>query len=184
MCPTGTEQVSLDNRPKGPSGHRPRRQGVQHGGMVHRGCLSGSKSYSRDCKWPRSSTPPNPNPPQTIILSPVQTAVKLRRAVGRLTESSIATHSSLSGVYKPPEFNMPVVFAPPQTTIWSPVHTAEWSSRSLGAPFVPTAFQVSVFGSYLPPVFKNAPTWAPSHTIIRVPVHTAVWLLRDSGALI
>src|SRR5579864_5678240 len=84
-------------------------------------------------------------PPQTIISSPVQTAVWEDRPAGAPAGLTV-TQLSVPGAYLPPRP------PPPQTIISVPVHTAVCLLCCPGAPVVLTAFQVSVPGVYLAPL--------------------------------
>jgi len=94
-----------------------------------------------------------PNPPQTIISLPVQTAVWKFRASGALVVL-VVVQVSVLGLYLPPVFNRPLLPNPPQTIISLPIQTAVWKFRASGALVVLVVVQVSVLGLYLPPVFK------------------------------
>ena len=71
-----------------------------------------------------------PNPPQTIISLPVQTAVWSVRASGALVVL-VAVQVSVLGLYRPPVFNRPLVPTPPQTIISLPIQTAVCANRAL-----------------------------------------------------
>jgi hypothetical protein len=73
-----------------------------------------------------------PNPPQTIISVPVQTAVWKFRASGALVVL-VAVQVFVLGLYLPPVFNPPLLPTPPQTIISLPVQTAVWRARASGA---------------------------------------------------
>ena len=64
-----------------------------------------------------------PNPPQTTISLPVQTAVCCSRASGALV-MVVAVQLSVLGLYLPPVFKLSVPFHPPQTIISLSVQTA------------------------------------------------------------
>src|SRR3989442_1659687 len=96
-----------------------------------------------------------PTPPQTIISTPVRTAVWEYRASGAWVVL-VGIQVSVFGFYLPPVFNAPLSPDPPQTSITSslPDHTAVWPDRAEGALLVLVAVQLSVLGLYLPPVSK------------------------------
>jgi hypothetical protein len=62
-------------------------------------------------------------PPQTIILSPVHTAVWSERAGGAST-MEVSVHTSVTGSYRPPVSRPAEILVPPQTIISVPVQTA------------------------------------------------------------
>jgi len=82
-----------------------------------------------------------PNPPQTIISLPVQTAVWKFRASGALVVL-VVVQVSVLGLYLPPVFNPPLLPTPPQTMISLPVQTAVCSVRASGALVVLVGVQV------------------------------------------
>src|SRR5712671_3387872 len=97
---------------------------------------------------------PKALPPQTIISSPVHTAVCTTRGTGALTVV-VATQASVFGLYRPPLLSkVEGGIKPPQTIISSPVQTPVKSTRPSGAFIVLVAVQLFVPGLYLPPVFK------------------------------
>jgi hypothetical protein len=65
---------------------------------------------------PVFKAPSLPNPPQTIISLPLQTAVKLIRAMGALVVL-VVVQLSAPGLYLPPVFKKPESPSPPQTII-------------------------------------------------------------------
>ena len=72
------------------------------------------------------SMPPESDPPQTIILLPVHTALLRQRAVGALVVL-VGVQLSALGSYLPPVFKrlrQPASLHPSQTIIWLPVQTA------------------------------------------------------------
>jgi hypothetical protein len=123
-------------------------------------------------------------PPQTIMLSPVQTAVWYFLPNGA-PESEVACHELLVGSYRPPVPNAALRLwsVPPHTIISLPAHTAVWFARGNGASSVAVVSHASATGSYSPPVFRTFERPEPPHTIMRLPVHTAECRVRDDGAL-
>jgi hypothetical protein len=85
----------------------------------------------------------SPEPPQTIISLPVQTAVCRARAEGALVVL-VAVQLSVLGLYLPPVFKKLEKLVPPQTIISLPVHTAVCKSRAVGALMVLVAAQASM----------------------------------------
>src|ERR1043166_6170050 len=71
------------------------------------------------------------NPPHTIILLPVHTAVWPFRAAGALVVL-VAIQLSVLGLYLPPVFKYMLPSYPPHTIISLPVHTAVWPDRAAG----------------------------------------------------
>jgi hypothetical protein len=58
----------------------------------------------------------------------------------------VGTQLSVAGAYRPPLAKNPSPSAPPQTIISLPVQTEVWWARSLSAPWMPVATQLSVAG--------------------------------------
>jgi hypothetical protein len=83
-----------------------------------------------------------PNPPQTIISLPVQTAVWKFRASGALVVL-VVVQVSVLGLYLPPLFKALPLPNPPQTIISLPVQTAVCKARASGTLVVLVAVQVS-----------------------------------------
>ena len=96
-----------------------------------------------------------PNPLQTIISLPVQTAVCPSRPLGPLTVL-VAVQLFVLGLYLPPvSKKVSPLTEPPQTIIALPVQIAVCADRAEGALTVLVAVQLFVVGLYLPPVFKG-----------------------------
>ncbi len=78
--------------------------------------------------------PLTPEPPQTIISDPVQTAVWPYRWLGTLAPEPLvrddAAHESVEGLYRPPETVAEPVA--PHTIISDPVQTAAWRDIAEG----------------------------------------------------
>ena len=98
---------------------------------------------------------PKALPPQTIISSPVHTAVCTTRGPGALTVV-VATQASVFGLYRPPLLSKGDEVEPPQTIISLPVQTPVKPARPSGAFIVLVAVQLFVPGLYLPPVLVSS----------------------------
>jgi hypothetical protein len=71
-------------------------------------------------------------PPQTIISSPDQIALKPLRGDGTLSPTLVAVHAFVAGSYRAPVFDVPVAEDPPQVIISVPVQSSALSERNEG----------------------------------------------------